>query len=173
MFFLQQESSKTQRNKKICNLNQAANIGIVYFLPDEETYRKVSQFVKRLQGEGKTVKALGFVDNKSLTGQFLPKLSYDFLYHSGVNWMNKPVSAQAKDFSDTTFDILIDLSMEEHLPLLFITAQSKAGFKTGMQSKLRSRYLDLMISLENGGELDELIKQVYHYLNEINKDYEN
>lgn len=170
---LKREHHKLSRQKKICNIADAGKIGVVYFLPDEETYSKVSAFVKKLQNAGKPVKALGFVENKRLTGFFMPKLSYDFLYPSGLNWNYKPISEQAKDFMDTEYDILIDLNTKDILPLLYITGLSKAKFKAGLQSSERAGYLDLMISLAEKDDLDELIKQIEHYLSMINKENES
>lgn len=170
---LKSEIKKVSREKKICNLSEANKIGIVYYLPDEETYNKVTTFVKRLQEMGKSVKALGYVENKGLTGYFLPKLSYDFLYPSGLSWNFKPVSDAAKDFMQSEYDILIDLTTEDILPLLYVTGLSKARFKTGMQSDAKNTYLDLMISLSEDGELDELIEQIDHYLSIINKENES
>ena len=166
---LKRESARIIRNRRIFNLDEASRIGILYYLSDEPTYRKISAYVKHLQDTGKTVKALGFVKSKRLTGQFLPKLSYDFLYPSGLSWNYKPVSTAAKDFMESDYDILLDLSTEDFLPLLFITGMSKARFKAGMQSCSRSGFLDLMISLDEKDGLDELIKQIDHYLSIINK----
>ena len=165
---LKREHNRLLRDKQVCNMANASNIGIVYFLPDEETYNKVSQYVKTLQEKGKKVKALGYVENKRLTGFFMPKLSYDFLDPTGLSWNYKPVASQAKDFIEAEFDILIDLSTDNILPLMFITALSKSGFKAGLQNKEKARFLDLMISLEDEQDLDELIKQIDHYLSIIN-----
>jgi hypothetical protein len=166
---LKRESSRVRRDRKIFNLAGASNIGVLYYLPDEPTYRKISDYVKKLQDTGKIVKALGYVQNKRLTGQFLPKLSYDFLYPAGLNWQFKPIATAAKDFIEAEYDILLDLSVEDHLPLLYITGMSKARFKVGLKSDRRSKYLDLMMDLGDKDGLDELIEQVDHYLTIINK----
>jgi hypothetical protein len=170
---LRRESSRVRRERRVINLGEARMIGVVYLLPDEPAYRTISAYVKKLQDTGKIVKALGYVESKRLTGQFLPKLSYDFLYPSGLNWIFKPVSTAAKDFMETDFDILLDLSMDDQLPVMYITGMSKAKFKAGMKSDLRSRYLDLMIELEEKDGLDELIEQIDHYLSIINKKNES
>jgi hypothetical protein len=166
---LRRESSRVRRVRKVINLARASSIGVLYYLPDEPTYRKISKYVKKLQDSGIKVKALGYVHSKRLTGQFLPKLSYDFLYPAGLNWQFKPVAQAAKDFIDEEFDILLDLSVEDYIPLLYITGVSRARFKAGLKSDRRSRYLDLMIDLGEKDGLDELIEQVDHYLTIINK----
>jgi len=170
---LKRESSRLRRDRKIINMTEASKIGVVYYLPDEPTYRQISAYVKKLQESGKVVKALGYVESKRLTGQFLPKLSYDFIYPTGLNWNYRPTSSVARDFMESEYDILLDLSTEDRLPTLFITGMSKARFKVGMESKLRSPYLDMMISLSEKDELDELIKQIDHYLHIINRKNES
>jgi len=172
-YLLRKAGSRTVRNRKVINLEDASDIGIIYYLPDETVYAKVSEFVRQLQDSGKKVKALGYVESKRLTGRFLPKLSYDFLYPAGLNWFCKPVAEAARDFIDTEFDLLIDLSTEDMIPLLHITALSKAKFKAGMLSNERKPYLDLMISLQGKGGLDELITQIRHYTSILNRNYDS
>ena len=150
-------------------MDEAGNIGVLYFLPDEPVYRKISAYVKKLQDKGKRVKALGYVESKHLTGQFLPKLSYDFFFPSGLSWNYKPTSTAVREFIDSEFDILIDLSTKNSLPLLFITGLSRAKFKVGMQRDDSAAYLDMMISLQEKDGLEELITQIDHYISIINK----
>lgn len=169
---LRRDIRKLQRTPRVINLDKAHNIGVLYFLPDEKTYRTVSNLVKQLQDKGKTVKALAYVEDKRLTGQFLPKLSYDFLYPSGLNWNYKPVSSVARDFIDTEYDILIDLNTGKYLPLIFITALSKARFKAGIQSEYNKNHLDMMISLKKNNSLEDGIREMNHYLSLINSENE-
>lgn len=142
----------------------AKRIGVLYYLPEESVYAKISSYVKKLQDDGKQVKALAYVDDKKLIGKFLPKLSFDFLYPAALKWNYKPVSSAASDFVETEFDILIDLSTKDILPLIYIAATSRAKFKAGMQRDGVAPYLDLMISLDEENRLDELITQIDHYL---------
>jgi hypothetical protein len=170
---LKRDIAKLLRERRICNLQNAHHIGVIYYLDDTPTFDKVSAFVKDLQDDGKKVKAIGYVESKILTGQFLPRLSYDFLYPSGLSWNLKPAASQAKDFIETKFDILIDLGMDYTLPLLYLGGLSQAGFKVGLESPVRANYLDLMIKLPEKGTLEELMQQIKHYLKEINKENEN
>jgi len=170
---LKRQASRINRNRKIFNLQQASRIGILYYLEDDTVYAKVSEYVKKLQEAGKTVKALGFVEDKKLTGQLMPKLSFDFLYPSGLSWNLKPVSIHAKDFIEEEYDILIDLSIENVFPLLYITATSNARFKVGLKSTQRSPWLDLMLEMDDTKGLDDLIEHVDHYISIINKNNES
>ncbi len=169
---LSREVRKLHRNPRVINLDKARNIGVLYYLPDEKSYRTVSGFVKQLQDKGKTVKALAYVEDKRLTGQFLPKLSYDFLYPSGLKWNYRPVAAMARDFMETEYDILIDLNTGKYLPLIFLTALSKARFKAGIKSEYNKKYLDMMISLKKNQSLEDGIREMNHYLSLINTNNE-
>lgn len=166
---LRKEVRNMHRTPRVISLEKARNIGVLYYLPDERSYRIVSGFVKQLQDDGKNVKALAYVEDKRLTGQFLPKLSYDFLYPSGLKWNYRPNASMARDFIDTEFDILIDLNTGKYLPLTFLTALSKARFKAGLESEYNKNYLDMMISLKKDVSLEDGIREMKHYLSLINR----
>ena len=170
---LKKEASRLHRNRKIFNLAEASRIGILYYLDDDTVYAKVSTYVKKLQDEGKNVKALAYVEDKKLTLQLMPKLSFDFLYPSGLSWNLKPVSIHAKDFMEEEYDILIDLCIKDVFPLIYITGTSNARFKVGLKSTQRSPWLDLMLELDKEKGLDDLIEQVDHYISIINKNNES
>lgn len=170
---LKREASRIHRNKKIFNLKDASRIGILYYLEDETVYPRVSAYVKKLQDSGKTVKALAYVEDKTLTAQLMPKLSFDFLYPSGLSWNMRPVSIHARDFIEEEYDILIDLSISDIFPLLYITGTSNARFKVGKKSTQRSPWLDLMLEMDDTKGLDDLIEQVDHYISIINKNNES
>jgi len=152
------------------NLTHAKSIGIVYQLFDVPDYNQVMEFVTQLQHDHKEVKALGFVQHKNLINRFLPKLSYDFFSLNNINWYNKPVSDRVQDFISREFDLLIDLTLNEHLPLKYIIGLSKARCKVGRFSNENARYYDLMIKIQPMTAWREYISQVKHYLTIIKTD---
>jgi hypothetical protein len=167
-YFLKEELSKTGRERTITNLRDARKIGILYTLDDVPEYETVSEFVSRLQHDHKEVKALGFVKNKNLVSRFLPKLSYDFFSRKDINWFFKPLHSRVKDFIEKEFDILIDLSMKDSLPLKFISGLSLAHCRIGRFSEGNRVCYDIMIDLTSPLTLNEYILQIVHYLTVIN-----
>jgi hypothetical protein len=159
---------ETERDRRIINLNQARRIGILYSLDDIPDYDTVAVFVAELQHEHKEVKALGFVKNKNLVSRFLPKLSYDFFSKKDVNWFNVPVHPKVKDFIQQPFDVLIDLSLKESLPLKYIAGHSMAHCRVGRFTDVNTCCYDLMIDAVSTMPLNEFIRQVKHYLSIIN-----
>ena len=152
------------------NLKDAKKIGVLYTLDDVPEYEAVSEFVSSLQHDHKEVKALGFVKNKNLVSRFLPKLSYDFFSNKDINWFFKPLNSKVKDFIEKEFDILIDLSMNDSLPLKFISGLSMAHCRVGRFSETNQMCYDIMIDLSKPIALNEYIVQIIHYLTVINNE---
>lgn len=162
--FLRRESASVNRNPSMVNLAGAKSIGILYPLFTLTEYNEVEAFVADLQKEHKEVKAMGYLQHKELVSRFLPKLSYDFFSKQEVNWFFKPMNARVNDFILTRFDLLIDLSLEDHLPLKFIAGLSLARCKVGRFSEESTIYYDLMIKTAPLQRLPEFITQIKHYL---------
>ncbi|MDP4280631.1 MAG: hypothetical protein Q8867_00635 [Bacteroidota bacterium] len=163
---------KVNRKRAMINLADARRIGIIYVLNDTLDYDTVSGFVTELQRQHKEVKALGFVRNKDLIGRFLPKLSYDFFSRKDVTWFNVPVQKRVKDFTETEFDLLIDLSLKEMIPVQYVAGHSRAQCRVGRFTEENTCCYDFMINLNPAATLDEFIKQIIYYLTVINKNAE-
>jgi hypothetical protein len=150
------------------NLLDAKRIGILYTLNDVPDYDRVSEFVAKLQGSHKEVKALGFVRNKNLIQRFLPKISFDFFSKRDLTWFYKPIHTQVKDFIDKEFDLLIDVSLTDSFPLKYIAGLSNALLRVGRFSEENTAYYDLMIDMKPTMTSEEYLGQIQHYLTIIN-----
>lgn len=166
-YFLSKDALKTRRNKKFINLKDASSLAIVYYLKKDEDYTAVSDFVESLKKRGLRVKALGYVKDRHLTQKYLPKLTYDYFYDKDLNWFGKPGGNYVRDFLDKPFDVLVDLSSGETVPINFVTANSSARFKVGRFKQENQVLFDLMIK-QDYNDLKSFIKEVEHYLNIIN-----
>jgi hypothetical protein len=167
-YFLKEKLEKIHRERKILNLKDAGKIGILYTLDDVPDYEIVAEFVAQLQHDHKEVKALGFVKNRTLITRFLPKLSFDFFSVKDLNWFFQPMHLNVKDFIEKEFDILIDLSLKDTLPLKYISALSMAHCRIGRFSEANRVCYDLMLDLSKPMILNEYISQIVHYLSVIN-----
>ena len=163
-WLLKRKSATVIRNRAMINLTGATSIGILYPLYDLPDYNKVEAFVSGLQKKNKELRVLGYLQHKDLATRFLPKLSYDFFSQHDVNWYFKPVNIKVQGFIEKEFDLLIDLTLEEHLPLKFVAGLSRARCKVGRFSEENTRYYDLMIKVDKKQNLAEFISQIQHYL---------
>ena len=165
---LQQEHLKLIRVRKPHSLESAQYAALLYNLPDEDTYKKIEEFIKSLNDLNIKVKVACYTDQKIIPYYFIPKLLQDIITSRDVNWYYHPVKPFVKDFLEEEFDMLIDLSLREHFPLLFLAAKSKAALKIGHFDEAHQDYYDLMIDVPPDATLEYFIGQVMHYLTKIN-----
>lgn len=160
--------SETKRDLKPINLESARTVAILYYLPDEDTYKTMESILSRIYELNLKVRVVAYTDQKFNPHYFIPKISQDILTAKDVNWRLQPQKPFVKEFIETEYDILIDLSLEDHLPLLYCAALSKAGLKVGRFQEDHQLFYDLMIHAGPDETIDSFATQVIHYLSRIN-----
>ncbi len=85
-----------------------------------------------------------------------------------LNWMGLPKPGPVDDFIKTEFDVLFNISLEQNLVLDYITALSRAKFKTGWSPEKRN-FFDLNINIGNKQDALFLAEQQIFYLRQLNK----
>jgi hypothetical protein len=152
------------------NLADAGKVGIVYLATDEAAYNHVRNYVKKVKEELgiHRIQCIGYVDQKDLPHFMIPKLNFDPFCQKDLNWYRIPGGNTVNNFIAEEFEILIDLSLQDYLPVQYIVAKSRARFKVGRYSENGKRFLDMMIDMAGGQSLPQLITQVDRYLLMIN-----
>ncbi len=164
----QKELKSNKRTKAVSNLENAKSIGILYEATDAAQIKKIEPFVKYFFELKKDVKALGYVNKKKLDNHHIPKLNYDFFYLKDLNWYYKPQNYIINNFVKKEYDILINLSDSNCIPIKYLVASSLAHFKIG-QFEDGFEIYDLMIKLDKDKGKERLMEEIKHYLNLINK----
>lgn len=165
---MQQEHLRLVRDRKPHSLESARYIALLYHIDNEDSYKKVEELVKLLNDRNIKVKVACYSDQKIIPHYFIPRLMQDILTSKDLNWYKFPVKPFVKDFLTEEFDILIDFSLSEHIPLLYLSANAKAGIKIGKFDENHQDYFDLMIDLPGDATLEFFISQVMYYFNKIN-----
>jgi len=165
---LSQEHHKLIRQRKPHNLDSARTIALLYYLPDEDTYKKVEEFIRLFTEKGIKVRVVSYTDQKITPHYFIPKLMQDILTIKDINWQFTPVKPFVKDFLEEEFDILINLSLTEQFPLLYLSAKARASLKIGKFDEEQQEYYDLMIEIPSDSDLSYFTEQVLFYLKKIN-----
>ena len=152
------------------NLAVARKVAIVYMATDEKAFTHVKNYVKRVKEELgiSHIMALGLTDEKSLPNFLLPRLNFEALTVKDLNWYRIPQGNTVENFMAEEYEVIIDLSLEDRLPIQYIVAKSRARFKVGRYSESNKRILDMMIDIAGGQSLSQLIQQVHHYLLMVN-----
>src|SRR5262245_23331839 len=152
------------------NLADAGKVGIVYLATDEVAYNHVRNYVKKVKEELgiHRIQCIGYVDQKDLPHFMIPKLNFDPFCQKDLNWYRIPSGNTVNNFIAEEFEILIDLTLEDYLPIQYIVAKSRARFKVGRYGEGGKPFLDMMIDMAGAQSLPQLITQIDRYLLMIN-----
>jgi hypothetical protein len=163
-FILDKKLMHLRRERKLVNLHSAKTIGIVYHVSNQIVFDKVKGLVKELTSRQRQVMALGFVNRKTIPNYCVAANSGYYFSLSDLNWYGAPRNAYITEFINTEFDILIDLSLEKHFVLEYVTSLSRSKFKVGRQNEQGPDCFDMMIKMDAGASVEALIEQLIHYL---------
>ncbi|MBK8500333.1 MAG: hypothetical protein IPL52_16325 [Flavobacteriales bacterium] len=152
------------------NLGLARKVAIVYVVEDEAAHNQVKNYVKRVKEELgiSNIMALGYSDQKVMPHYLHARLNFDAICQKDLNWYRIPQGNAVQNFMAEEFEVLIDLSLEDRLPVQYILAKSRARFKVGRWSESNKKILDMMIDMAGSRSLPQLIQQVHHYMLMVN-----
>lgn len=152
------------------NLAMARKVAIVYVVEDEAAHNHVRNYVKRVKDELgiSTIMALGFSDQKVLPHYLHAKLNFDAICLKDLNWYRIPQGNTVQNFMAEEYEVIIDLTLEDRLPIQYIMAKSRARFKVGRFSESNKRILDMMIDMAGSKSLPQMIQQIHHYMLMVN-----
>jgi hypothetical protein len=167
-YFLKKETEGIYRTKQAINFTDSKNIGILFDATNAEDFELVKKYIKFLKDSKKRVRSFGYYNTKEIPAMQYSKLEVDFFTKRQVNWHLKPTDPLIKNFTDEEFDILINFTVHQCLPLVYIAALSKAKFKIGKHFPKYEMYYDLLLDVEEGKSLKYFMRNVDVYLNMIN-----
>jgi hypothetical protein len=152
------------------NLAECGKIGIVYLASDEQAHTHVRNYVKKIKDElgHHRITVIGYHEAKDLPAFLHPKLNFDAITQKQLNWYRIPHGNLVQNFMAEEHDVLIDLTLEDRLPIQYIVAKSRARFKVGRLSGSNERFLDMMIDTAGANSLSQFIANVDRYLMMIN-----
>lgn len=164
-------SPEKSRTVKVTNFAESTSVGLIYKEKNESFYVLVKQYVKYLKEEHgiREILAMAYIDDKNVPFWQVHKLEFDYFCKTDLDWRRKPETLEVNNFMAKKFDILIDLSIEEHAPLLHILAKSKARFKVGAYNDSKSNLFDMMVDVGANNTFDQYIHKLNHFLTILNK----
>lgn len=162
---LKKELVNQLRIRKTVSLNDAKTIGVLYSIPDEETYKVIFNFLKSIKTEQKTVIALGYYDDNKLPSYLNQSIYNSIFTQKDLNWYKKPVNQYVNNFFKEDFDLFLNISVKEYYPLFYITAMTKAYMKVGRFNEKHTSFYDVMIKVEDNTSQAEFLENMTRYLN--------
>ena len=152
------------------NLDDAKSVGIIFDADTEKDFNLAYNYLKLIKEEFgiRNVRAFGYYSKKQDLPYLKRSINIDYFTQKELNWFNRPEGKFINDFVKDKFEVLIDLSENNILPLQYVVAMSKAQFKIGRFADENLPFYDMMVDVK-GKSLSYFIEQVTTYLTLINQ----
>ncbi|MBA2407263.1 MAG: hypothetical protein H0V65_04635 [Chitinophagales bacterium] len=159
-YLLKKELKFHHVDRKVVKYYDARDIGILFDASDVDRTAIVSSFADSLRRENKKISLLGYYN--------FPKapINFNFPYFNkkDINWHYEPQGNLVEEFISKKFDILVNAYIDENLPLEYVSAMSRAGFRIGHYDKKKIHSYDFMIDMRGREDLKLLVGQLRVYM---------
>lgn len=161
--FLLRQLKQNLFEREPVDFDLSQTIGILFNASLPQQREGAKQLAKQLKAKGKKTKLMAFLDEKEQQANF------DFKHFSRkeLDLLGRPKSTMVDDFINTPFDFLINLDAQEHLPLTYISARSKAQVRVGPYTN-KTYCFDFMIETKKEDDLQQFINQLNYLLIRLN-----
>ncbi|GHS86325.1 hypothetical protein FACS1894201_07080 [Bacteroidia bacterium] len=145
-------------------LNTARYVGVYFPFTDKKAFDQTMQFVKTLQNRNISVDCLSYVNGATKPIGIKENSKLNFFTTEQLGFNMTPNGGAAKLFLNQQFDILIDLSMTNHIQNLYIDNASLAAFKIGRLNKEGLTILDFSVDVPDNANVSVLSETILKYL---------
>ena len=167
-FLIKRAKTPVRKNVSALNLADVKTVLILFNPADKDSFPLVRKYIGYLKEWEKDVIGLGYFDEKEIPPITFSKHEFLFFSNKELNWCNFPKTQQLKKMIVKPYDLLIDLNVDDLVPLKYIAVQSKAAFKVGQANDENKDMHDLSIATGANNTVKFLLQQLDVYLNMIN-----
>ncbi len=150
-------------------IDNAKTIGILYDATSAEQESIVFNLSDRLRTQGKEVKVFGFFNKKKLPLEHVKRNGQELITRSNLNWYGVPKRSSYAEMANEPFDILLNLYTWYCVPLLVISAASKAKFRIGKYFSDATNCFDFMVNIDGNTPLENFLTQIEVFSTKIHK----
>jgi hypothetical protein len=162
-YFLSRRAKKVKRNKQLIKYSNIRNLTLLFEINEPVTPKAVKYLNEILLLEKEWINQVVFYtgDLKKLK---MPNQEGRIVFtERDCNFFYKPKKKILKQFNSYDMDYLVDLSMNESFPLIYLAGVSAAKLRIGKQSPARIPFFDLMIDQHTDNQ-EEFVRQLLHYI---------
>lgn len=166
-----------QRDKKIENLSQLKEIGIVFTISGEQEWSLLYHFAKLMEEQGKHVTMVGLhPDNVQISFIVTHAQTIICREKDDLNFWGIPKDEVVERFTSKHFDALIDTTDQPNFFGQYMALRSNADLKITytdeVEETLNDNIFDMMIKGEGALDLRDYLNQVVRYLKMVKKENE-
>ncbi len=161
-------TTRSRAKRRTVAISNAKTIGILYDATQPVEVNIIKKFAESLKSQGKIVTLFGFYNKKKSPLNFISSLSNEIISRSDLNWIGLPKKSTYAMMANEPFDMLLTLCTWHCLPLLVISASSKAKFRMGKYYSDAMHCFDFMVNVENNVPLENFLAQIQMYSQKMN-----
>ena len=168
--YLKSNANANKKARKITSFQQIKTIGILYDASLDETIDEVKLITKKLMALGKEIYTLGFINKKILPPNLEPHTKEDYYCKKDLHWHQLPIKERISRFANENFDYLLNVFTADQLPLVGVSALSKANCRLGTFHKRYTNCYDFMIDEKGNKTATELLDAYLLFLYKLKND---
>jgi hypothetical protein len=160
------------REKKIDNIDEVRNIGVICRLGDEQHWNILYHFAKVMENQGKHVHIIALLQRDQEIGFVIThQATHIVRSKSDINFWGLPSYESIKPFVEQQYDLLIDTIGEENFFSQYVALRTTASLKVVYATPAEdpSEVFDLIIRGDGQVELKGFFNNVIEYLSMIKK----
>jgi len=123
--------SLAPREHRFVSYKKAKTILLLFGSDYSEKNQNIHSIITEMQQDGKKVCAWGFIDKKEIQTAIYP--DFRILHHKQTDFFHKPLVSVINELQNSKFDLLIDLTLKQVVPLEYLAMYANASFKTGIR----------------------------------------
>jgi hypothetical protein len=167
---LRKKSLKVRRRREFVNITKARTIGIVWDIVRNEDLAAISDFILKMNERGIRVDVIGIFHGNLLPDNLTALRYINCLKREDLSYTYRPKTTEAEAFMNSAFDILIEISFRDCLPVRYLSTLTPARCRVCCDpgDNQNRDFADIMISTGNSRDVRGYLNQVVTYLEIIN-----
>jgi len=162
-YLLHRHARRIRRNKDLREFSKVKNLTLLFEINEPLIPKAVDYLNEMLVHEKNSVNQVIFYTGDTRKLNIENQQGGMVFTRRDCNFFYIPKRRIIERFASYEMDYLIDLSMGESLPLLYLAGISAARLRVGKQSPAKIPFFDLMINQQDDNQ-QELARQMLHYL---------
>lgn len=134
-----------QRERRFVKYENARSVLLLFESDEMEKNPEIRRIIQRLIADGKKVSAWGYVDKKLINTAILP--DFKILNNKETDFLQKPNESFIRELENTSYDLMLDLTENDIIPLQYIVLYANVGLKAGVK-RMNYELYDFLIDME-------------------------
>ncbi len=161
---LKQAIAKGAASAEPVTFETAAKFAILFYVRTEPEMVAVNDLIAFLWEHKKSTIVLGATNGFPVPKSRYTNMNFTQLKEDEFDWRQIPGGYRILNYLDNEFDVLIDMSQEDYLPVNYLLAMTKAKIKVGRYDRNSHGLYHFMLDTWQKPDIYNFTEQVKQYL---------